>query len=45
MMKKYVKPEAEMVEIDAGDIITTSPGTETSPEDENDGSWEIGISL
>ena len=45
MMKKYVKPEVEMVEIDADDIITTSPGTETSPEDENDGSWEIGISL
>ena len=44
-MKKYVNPEFEMVEIDVEDIITTSPGTETTPEDETDGSWEIGINL
>lgn len=44
-MKKYINPELEVVEIDVADIITTSPGTETTPEDETDGSWEIGLGL
>ena len=44
-MKKYVNPEFEMIEIDVDDVIITSPGTETTPEDETDGSWEIGIGL
>ena len=42
-MKKYTNPKFELVEIDAADIITTSPGTETDIMDENDGSWEIGL--
>lgn len=42
-MKKYVNPELEM--IDVVDIITTSLGTETTPEDETDGSWEVGLGL
>ncbi len=44
-MKKYVNPEFEMVEIDTVDIITTSPGTETTPEDEPDGDWELNLDL
>ena len=44
-MKKYIDPEFETVDIDAVDIITTSPGTETTPEDETDGDWEIGLGL
>ena len=44
-MKKYVDPEFEMVEIDVKDIISTSPGTETTPKDETDGSWEVGVGL
>ena len=44
-MKKYVNPELKIVEIDACDIITTSPGIETTPKDENDGIWEIDLDL
>ena len=44
-MRKYTNPKFEMVEIDVADIITTSPGTETTPEDETDGNWEIGLGL
>ena len=41
----YIAPELEVIGLDAMDIITTSPGTETTPEDETDGSWEIGVSI
>ena len=40
-MKKYINPEIEIVEVFAEDIITTSPGTETTPKDENDGIWDL----
>ena len=40
-MKKYSNPTLEVVEIDSYDIITTSPGTETTPKDENDGIWDL----
>ena len=40
-MKKYINPEVEIVEVFAEDIITTSPGTETTPKDENDGIWDL----
>ena len=40
-MKNYVTPELELIELDEKDIITTSPGTETTPKDENDGIWDL----
>ena len=45
MMKIYENPEFEIIKISAEDVITTSPGTETTPEDENDGNWELAIGL
>ena len=42
-MKKYLNPEIEVVELKINDILTTSPGTETPPYEENDGSWEISV--
>ena len=42
-MKKYESPEFETVKINMGDVITTSPGTELTPKDENDGIWDLGI--
>ena len=44
-MEKYNNPEIEVVEIIASDIITSSPGTETPPYEENDGIWEVGIGV
>ena len=40
-MKKYTSPELLLVEISADDVITTSPGTETTPKDEQDGIWDL----
>ena len=40
-MKKYFNPEIEVVEIDTTDIITTSPGTETTPKGDGDGIWDF----
>ena len=42
-MKKYVNPEFEIVKLEANDVITTSPGTETPLYEESDGIWEFGI--
>ena len=42
-MKKYMNPEIEVVEVNASDIITTSPVTETPWYEENDGIWEMSI--
>ena len=42
-MKKYLDPEIEVVEINAKDIITTSPGTETPKLEENDGIWDLNF--
>ena len=42
-MKRYTNPEIEVVEIKSVDIITTSPGTETTPKDETDGIWDLDI--
>ena len=44
-MKKYINPEIEVVEVQTSDVITTSPGTETSPQDETDGVWDLNIGL
>ena len=44
-MKHYLKPEIEITEISSDDVITTSPGTETPPYDENDGNWNMGTSM
>ena len=42
-MKKYIDPEIEVVEINLNDIITTSPGTETTPKEDNDGIWDLDL--
>ena len=42
-MKRYENPKLEVIEITVSDIITTSLGTETSVQDETDGSWQIGV--
>ena len=42
-MKKYISPEIDVVEIEVKDIITTSPGTETPPKDDNDGIWDLDL--
>lgn len=42
-MKRYINPELELVELEVRDIITTSPGTETTPKDDNDGIWDLDI--
>ena len=42
-MRKYNDPELEIVELDVTDIITTSPGTETTPKDDNDGIWDMDL--
>ena len=42
-VKKYLNPEIEIVELEANDVITTSPGTETPWYEESDGIWEFGI--
>ena len=42
-MKKYLSPDIEIIKVDAGDIITTSPGTETTPKEDNDGIWDLDL--
>ena len=42
-MKNYINPEIEIVEVRSSDIITTSPGTETTPKDESDGIWDLDL--
>ena len=42
-MKKYLNPEIEILVLSSDDIITTSPGTETTPKDENDGIWDLNL--
>ena len=43
MMKRYENPEIEILKLAEEDIITTSPGTETSPKDEDDGIWDLNL--
>lgn len=42
-MKEYLSPELEVIEPQASDVITASPGTETPWYEENDGIWEFSI--
>ena len=42
-MKKYANPELEVIELEVKDVITSSPGTETTPKDEIDGIWDLDI--
>ena len=37
----YNSPEIEVMKFEYGDVITTSPGTETTPRDESDGVWDL----
>ena len=45
MMKEYINPEIEVIEIDTKDVITTSLGTETGRYDETDGVWDLDIAI
>lgn len=42
-MKNYIDPKIEIIEVKSDDIITSSPGTETPPYEENDGIWDLSI--
>lgn len=42
-MRKYILPKLEMIELSVDDIITTSPGTETTPKEDNDGIWDLDL--
>ena len=42
-MRKYILPKIEMIELSVDDIITTSPGTETTPKEDNDGIWDLDL--
>ncbi len=39
--KDYMAPELEVIKLESEDIITTSPGTETTPKEDNDGIWDF----
>ncbi len=42
-MKVYIFPKIELIEIKSEDIISTSPGTETTPKEDSDGIWDFDI--
>ena len=42
-MKKYKIPELKIEEVDSEDVIVTSPGTETTPKEDNDGIWDFDL--
>ena len=42
-MKKYIDPEIEVVKLEASDVITSSPGTETPWYEESDGIWDLTL--
>ena len=42
-MKKYESPILAVIEVDEKDIISTSPGTSTSIQDESDGIWNLDV--
>ena len=42
-MKKYILPELEIIKLEINDVISTSPGTETTPKDDNDGIWDLDL--
>lgn len=42
-MKNYTSPEMELIKTESGDIITVSPGTESSIIDTDIGIWDLNI--
>ena len=42
-MKKYDSPSIDIIKLGLSDIVTTSVGTETPVEEEEDAIWEIEI--
>jgi hypothetical protein len=42
-MEKYTSPEITLVIAESNDIITTSPGTESSIIDTDPGVWDLNI--
>ena len=43
MTKDYINPHVEVIKLDTQDVITTSPGTETTPKEDNDGIWDLDL--
>ena len=41
--EEYFAPKFELIQICSEDIISTSPGTETTPRDDNDGIWDFDM--
>lgn len=39
----YSAPEFELIKINERDVIITSPGTETTPKEDNDGIWDLDL--
>ena len=42
-MKKYTSPEIETVVMGSDDVITTSPGTESSIIENEFGIWDLNL--
>ena len=42
-MRKYENPELDIVMLSRADVITASPGTETTPKPEDDGIWDLEL--
>ena len=42
-MEKYVSPEIELVDMGKSDLITTSPGTESSIIENEFGIWDLEL--
>ncbi|MBQ3015176.1 MAG: hypothetical protein IJD79_00190 [Clostridia bacterium] len=43
VVMSYIAPELEVIKLENEDIITTSPGTETTPKEDNDGIWDFDL--
>ena len=42
-VKKYENPEFDIISLTLCDVITASPGTETTPKPDDDGIWDLNI--
>ena len=42
-MKKYENPEFDIISLTLCDVITASPGTETTPKPDDDGIWDLEL--
>ena len=44
-MREYKAPVLERYEVDDDDVITTSPGTETTVVGDPDGVWDLSLDI